>query len=306
MSGALPSTRQSDLNADNPWADGHSIETLRRVAAGIVPDVGDFEAVPVDAGGVHAEWIIANGNRRDPAVVLYLHGGAYLCGHPGQYRNMTVWLSRLANVKVLAVDYRLAPEHPFPAAFDDALSAYRWLLDSGHADPAGLVIAGDSAGAGLAVSLTADAMAAGLPSPAGVIGNSPYADMSLSSASLNDPVRNRAEPNKTTIEWLARTYLTAGKPPADAKNPRHSPVYRDLSGLPPLLIQTGGMDNLQDDGARLAEKARRSGVEVTYTAYPESPHIWPVLFPADKDPAARRAITEMAEFIAGCMASPAD
>ncbi len=282
---------------DNPWANGHSIETLRQIAAGIVPDVSDFEATAINTASVPAEWIIANGTDRRRATILYFHGGAYLCGHPKQYRNMTVWLSRLANAAVLAVDYRLAPEHPFPAAFEDAMSAYRWLLKSAAADPARLIIAGDSAGAGLAVSLTADAIAAGLPSPAGVIGNSPYADLSLASPSLDDPLRNQAEPNKQTIEWLARTYLTAGNPSADAKDPRHSPVHRDLTGLPPLLIQTGGLDNLQDDGARLAEQARRCGVEVTYTAYPDSPHIWPVFLPADQDGEARRAIEEMAAFI---------
>ena len=289
---------------DNPWANGHSVEILRQVAAGIVPEVNNFKAVAVTAGGVPAEWIIANGVSRDRAVVLYFHGGAYLCGHPAQYRNITVWLSRLANVAVLAVDYRLAPEHPFPAAFEDALSAYRWLLKSGTADPARLVVAGDSAGAGLAVSLTADAIAAGLPPPVGVIGNSPYVDLSLASPSLDDPLRNQEQPNKETIEWLARTYLTAGNPP-DAKHPRHSPVYRDLTGLPPLLIQTGGLDNLQDDGARLAEQARRCGVEVTYSAYPESLHIWPVLFPADKDGEAHRAIGEMAAFIGQCLGAVA-
>ncbi len=291
---------------DNPWANGHNMETLRQVAAGIVPEVSGFRAVAADAGGVPAEWVIADEARSYRAVVLYFHGGAYLCGHPEQYRNMTVWLSRLANAGVFSVDYRLAPEHPFPAAFDDAMSAYRWMLEIVGAKPDRLFVAGDSAGAGLAVSLTADAIAAGLPSPAGVIGNSPYADLSLASPSLDDPLRNQEEPNKTTIEWLAHTYLTAGNPPADARDPRHSPVYRDLTGLPPLLIQTGGLDNLQDDGARLAEQARRCGVEVTYRAYPDSPHIWPVFFPADKNPAARRAIEEMAAFIGRCFGTAAD
>ena len=103
---------------DNPWANGHNIETLRQVAAGIIPDVRDFKATAVNAGGLPAEWIIANGTDRGRATILYFHGGAYLCGHPKQYRNITVWLSRLANA----------------AAFEDAKSAYRWLLESGADD----------------------------------------------------------------------------------------------------------------------------------------------------------------------------
>ena len=131
--------------------------------------------------------------------------------------------------------------------------------------------------------------------------NSPYADLALASPSLDDPARNVAEPNKLTIQWLASTFLQAGREPADLldpKDPRYSPVYRDLSGLPPLLVQTAGLDNLQHDGIRLAAQARSCGVQVTYTDYPESAHIWIVLQPADEDPQAALAMAEMREFIA--------
>lgn len=282
---------------DNPWSRGHSIEILREVASAITADVSGFEAIADSAYGVTTEWVIAHGVPEGAPVVLYFHGGAYLCGSPVQYRNMTVWLSRRARVRVLSVDYRLAPEHPYPAAFEDGLAAYQWLLAQPAIRAGQVAIAGDSAGAGLAVTLAADIVAADLPIPACVLGNSPYADLALASPSLNDPARNQHEPNKTTIQWLAQTYLQAGHVAVDARDPRHSPVYRNLTGLPPLLIQTGDLDNLQDDGARLAARAAACGVDVRYTTYREAPHIWPVLTPADQNANAAAAIDEMAAFI---------
>ena len=281
-------------DSDDPWANGHTIETLRAVAATITPTVEDYVAQPVVVGGVEAEWISTDGFAAHAPAILYLHGGAYLCGHPADYRNMTVWLSRLTGVQVLALDYRLAPEHPFPAAMEDAFSAYKWLLDEGYG---AIAVAGDSAGAALAVTLAADARDAQLPLPSCVLGNSPYADLSLQSPSLNDPARNTAQPNKTTIEWLAETYIDAGDIRQEPADPRISPVFRDLNGLPPMLIQTGGLDNLQDDGERLALRAQDCGVSCQLTEYPEAPHIWPVLVPADDSDQSHRALREMADFL---------
>jgi len=278
----------------DPWANGHSIETLRAVAATITPTVEDYRAEPVSAGGVAAEWISTVGIAANAQVVLYLHGGAYLCGHPADYRNMTVWLSRLAGVQVLAVDYRLAPEHPFPAAMEDVFDAYKWLLAQGYHS---IAVAGDSAGAALAVTVAADARDAQMPLPTCIIGNSPYADLSLQSQSLNDPARNMTQPNKTTIEWLAETYLRAGDTRQDPTRPRISPIFRALDDLPPMLIQTGGLDNLQDDGKRLASRARECGVSCRLTEYPEAPHIWPVLEPANHSDQSLQALREMAHFL---------
>ena len=281
-------------NNEDPWANGHNIETLRAIAATITPTVENYIAQPVVAGGVAAEWISTDGITAGAPVILYLHGGAYLCGHPADYRNMTVWLSRLTGVQVLAVDYRLAPEHPFPAAMEDAFFAYKWLLAEGYNT---IAVAGDSAGAALAVTVAADARDARLPLPKCLIGNSPYADLSLQSESLNDPARNTTQPNKTTIEWLVETYVSAGEMTQDPTNPRISPIFRALDGLPPLLIQTGGLDNLQDDGKRLALRARECGVSCQLTEYPEAPHIWPVLSPANTNDQSHRALREMADFL---------
>ncbi|MFK7912326.1 MAG: alpha/beta hydrolase fold domain-containing protein [Pseudomonadales bacterium] len=285
----------------SPWANGHSIEVLRSVSAGLQADVQDYEATPVNADGVAAEWVLANGVSTTAPVVAYFHGGAYLCGTPQQYRNATVWLSRLARVRVLAVDYALAPEHPHPSAFENALSVYQWLLAQ-LPTPAKIILAGDSAGASIAITLAADALALGLPLPAALLTNSPFADLALASASLDDPALNENEPNKTTIQWLAKTYLQAGPGPGlDACDPRHSPIYRDLTGLPPLLIQTAGKDNLRDDGIRLARKARECGVTTVHTDYARSGHIWIVTEPADKSPHSLQALQEMVTFANGVL-----
>ncbi len=286
--------------AESPWKNGHSIAVLREVSAGLQSNVRDYLAQQVDAGGVAAEWIIADGVAATAPVVLYFHGGAYLCGSPEQYRNATVWLSRVASVRVLVPDYRLAPEHPFPACFEDALAVYRWLLEVAQIASEQLIVAGDSAGASIAVTLAADARDQDLALPACIVANSAFADLALSSSSLDDPKLNLVEPKRVTIEWLAKTYLEAGHEAGQAvrcEDPRHSPIYRDLTGLPPLLVQTAGLDNLQDDGVRLAAQAQSCGVETMHTQYPTSGHIWTVAQPADTDPEAMRAVVEMSEFI---------
>ncbi len=291
-----------DLNRSataSPWDQGHSIEVLREVAAGIVATVQDFWVEPVDAAGVPAEWVVADGVNNSAPVALYFHGGAYLCGTPEQYRNATVGLSRAAQVRVLSVAYRLAPEHPHPAAFEDALIAYRWVLERQGVAPSKLMIVGDSAGASLAVGMVKDAIELGVAAPSCIVANSPFADLALSSASLNEASLNLHEPNKTTIEWLAQTYLEADQDSPErlsATDPRHSPIYRDLSGLPPLLIQTGGLDNLKDDGKRLTIQAERCGVAVRHTEYEGSGHIWIVLQPAETDPAVFAAFAEISDF----------
>ncbi len=294
MHGARPLKKQRQ-NID-PWAQGHSIELLRQIADQIIARVGGYKIFPVNAGGVAAEWVIADGVPNTAPAALYFHGGAYLCGNPAQYRNATVGLSRVASVRVLSVDYRLAPEHPHPAAFDDALVAYRWILQQPGIQASGLLVAGDSAGASIAVSVVMDALAHKLPAPACLVLNSPFAVLALASPSLRDAARNVAQPNRETIEWLARTYLQAGKRPVGATDTQHSPIYRNLTGLPPLLVQTAGLDNLQHDGLRLAAQALLHEVEVQYTEYPSAGHIWIVTQLPEENPAAADAFAEIGAF----------
>ncbi len=276
---------------ESPWANGYSIDVLREVSAGLVAQVSGYAAIPVDVAGVAAEWVIADGVPADAPVVLYFHGGAHLCGTPQQYRNATVWFSRKAGVRLLVPDYRLAPEYPFPAGFDDAVTCYRWCRQRGHTPVA---VSGDSAGSALAVATVLDALHSHQPLPGSLVVNSPFVDLSLASPSLNDPLLNQSEPNKRTIQWLAAEFLVAGVNPQD---PRHSPVYADLSGLPPLLVQVGGRDNLSDDGRRLAQRARESDVAVELSEYPESGHIWWVASPADANADSARGVLEAARFV---------
>ena len=260
------------------------------------PIAAGFRAERANYGGGSAEVVIPEDPAPAPGrVVLYFHGGGYLTGSPDQYRGATVLLGRAARAQVCVPDYRWAPEHPFPAAHDDAFAVYRGLLDGG-VDAASLAVAGDSAGAALALSVLVAAREAGLPLAGCALLNSVYGDLTGSSASLDDPHCNQGRVRKDRVAWMMATYLSAND--ADPRDPRHSPVFADLTGLPPILVQAGGRDPLHDDGSRVAARAKECGVDVTLTEYPESEHIWVVAGtrPAP-DPEAERAIAEGARFI---------
>jgi acetyl esterase/lipase len=202
-------------------------------------------------------------------VLLYLHGGGFVVGSPRVTAHLTVALLRHLHGRAVSLDYRLAPEHPFPAAADDCLAAYRELLDSG-ADPRRLVIAGDSAGAGLAVVTMMRARDAGLPMPAAAVLFSPAVDLTLSGASMRskdgiDPIFTPAD-----LEWYFDQYIPGG----DRSAPEVSPVFADLTGLPPLLIQAGSSELLLDDAVRLAGRAGADEVAVTLEVAPREPHVF--------------------------------
>jgi len=221
-----------------------------------------------DAGGVPGEWVVAAGV---PAgrVLLYLHGGAYQLGSPATLRHVIALISAAARVQVLSIDYRLAPEHPFPAAVDDALTAYRFLLGTG-ADPAAVAIAGDSAGGGLALATLVALRDAGDRLPAAAIAMSPWTDLALT----GDSLRTRADVDvmirPAGMTETAATYLAG----ADPRHPYASPLYADLHGLPPILIHVGDAEVILDDSTRFAAKARAAGVDVTLDVWPEMPHVW--------------------------------
>jgi acetyl esterase/lipase len=223
---------------------------------------------PVDAGGVPAEWVVAPG-ADSGRVLLYLHGGAYQIGSPGTLRHMVALLSGAARARVLSVDYRLAPEHPFPAAVDDAVAAYRWLLASGT-DRGVLALAGDSAGGGLALASLVALRDAGEPMPAAAVVMSPWTDLALTGESL----RTRADVDVLIkpggMAETAQAYL-AGQ---DPRHPYASPLYADLHGLPPMLIHVGDAEVILDDSTRLAARARAHGVDVTLEVWDEMPHVW--------------------------------
>ena len=249
-----------------------------------------IERVAVDAGGVAAEWVAAP-TAQAGVNILYLHGGGYVIGSPSLYRNLTWRLARAAAARLLAVDYRLAPEHPFPAAVDDAMTAYEWIL-AGGADPRRLVVVGDSAGGGLAFALLLRCRdEARLPLPAAVVALSPWTDLALTGASLAGNAVADPFLDANGIPPIAEYYLAG----ADPRHPYASPLYGDPTGLPPALIQVGGDEVLRDDATRMADRLRAAGCEVALEVWPRMPHVWHLF--ASVMPEARRAIARIGAFV---------
>ena len=242
----------------------------------------------VDAGGVPAEWVIAPDV--DDRVILYLHGGAYHLGSLDSSRRHASLLSAAARARVLNVAYRLAPEHPFPAAVHDATSAYRWLCP-GAAAPSRTAIAGDSAGGGLALAALVALRDAGDPLPAAGVAISPVTDLEASGDSMTSradvDLLIRPEGVKESADW----YL-AGQ---DPRHPYASPLHADLAGLPPLLIQVGDAEVLLDDSTRFAARAKEAGVDVVLEVWPEMFHVWHAF--AGLLPEADAADTRIGEWI---------
>jgi epsilon-lactone hydrolase len=235
----------------------------------------------------------------EPAVgkpdrtVIYFHGGGYVSGSPPErYLALAAAVALAANATVHAVDYRLAPENPFPAAYDDCVSAYTWLVGDGGVDPGSLSVLGDSAGGNLALAVTVAARDRRLPMPACVAMISPFADLTFSGPSIEqrrdiDPYVTRA-----LLESMAADYL-GGSDPAD---PRCSAVFADLKGLPPLLIQVGDKEILYDDATRIRDRALTAGVEVTFESWEHGIHVWPVYI-ASGLPESAQAIEHLAAFL---------
>jgi acetyl esterase/lipase len=247
------------------------------------------ETVETRLGGVPASRITTpqsvNGRH-----ILFLHGGAYVTGSAVIYRHITWRFAMAAAACLAAIDYRLAPEHPFPAALDDATAAWHGLLDDG-ADPQHCAVLGDSAGGGLALALALRLRDQGGPLPAVVAALSPWTDLAITgeSARVNavlDPVLNSADLVPLAAQYLGGT---------DPRNPYASPLYGDPRGLPPTLIQIGSDEILRDDSERMAERMREAGCAVTLEIWPRMPHVWhgfaPVL------PEARRGILRVGDFV---------
>jgi acetyl esterase/lipase len=239
--------------------------------------------------GVRADLVTTPASQRERSV-LSLHGGAYRMGSPATYRHFTWRIAAAARARLLALDYRLAPEHPFPAALDDAVSAYRWLLANG-AEPRRLAVIGDSAGGGLALALMLKLRDAGMPLPAVAVVLSPWTDLALTGPSLG---RNAdADPmlNADDLPQFVADYLNGASP----INPYASPLYGDPAGLPPTLFQVGSDEILLDDTVRMAENMMRAKCAVTVEIWPRMPHVWHLLAPAI--PEAGAAITKIGAFI---------
>jgi len=218
---------------------------------------------------VAGEWLHPPQPRRGRAL-LYLHGGGFICGTPQTHRSISARLATLLQVSVFVPDYPLAPEHPFPAAPDAVLVAWRWLLDQGfRADR--MLLAGDSAGGGLALTLMQDCRRLNLPLPAAVALFSPWTDLTCSGAALQQNAERCAWFSPPQLHFAARLYAGAADPAA----PRLSPLHGDLSGLPPLHLHVSDSELLRDDSLRLAEKAAAAGTAVQLTTWHSLPHAWP-------------------------------
>jgi acetyl esterase/lipase len=253
------------------------------------PVASDIELHPVDAGGVPAEWSLAPGS--DPGrVLIFFHGGGYCSGSIKSHRGLVTEVGRAAGVRTLAVGYRLAPEHPFPAALDDALAAYDFVRGHGIA-PTRVALAGDSAGGGLTLATMQRLRAAGQPLPGCAWLVSPWVDLRMTGASIADKASIDPLISRTYLEELASAYL-AGHDPDD---PLASPLRADLAGLPPLLIQVGSAETLLDDAVRIARRAGASDVRVTLELWPHMIHAWHLWARSLAD--ARRALAAAGSFL---------
>jgi epsilon-lactone hydrolase len=245
----------------------------------VFPIPPEVKVERVTAPVAPAEWL------RPPSaeagrVVLYLHGGGYVIGSPRSHRHLAAAIAGAAGASALSLDYRRAPEDPFPAAVDDAVACYRWLLEQGIA-PGRIVIAGDSAGGGLTVATLVALRDARVPLPAGGVCISPWVDLTLSGASYETKAAADPIVRRPGIEEMARAYL--GK--TDPRTPLASPLFADLRGLPPLLIHVGSDEVLLDDAVQLALRAKAAGVSATLEVWDRMIHVWhwflPMLEEAD-------------------------
>lgn len=223
---------------------------------------------PVTLGGVKCERIAPQGTVAD-RVILYLHGGAYTAGSPRSHRPMVARIAEAARAVAVAADYRLGPEHRFPAAVEDATAVYRALLEAGN-DPTQVIVAGDSAGGGLALALVLALKGEGLPQPAGVFVISPWADLTQSGASYATKAASDPMISKAGLDQNALMYLGG----LDARDPLASPVFGDFESVAPVLIQTGSEEALLSDSLMLADVLGHARVEVRLEVWPEMIHVF--------------------------------
>jgi acetyl esterase/lipase len=268
------------------WAQRR--ERIEEVCS-VWPVADDIRLTPIDIDGLPAEWSIAPGS--DPSrVLLFFHGGGYCSGSIVSHRRMATEAGRAAGARSLAVGYRLAPEHPFPAALEDALKAWRFLLALG-VSPAHIVVGGDSAGGGLTAALINQLRAAGDAQPACAWLVSPWTDLTMSGPSLDE--KDAVDPliHRGYLTELADAYAPAG---LDRRDPRLSPLYAELTGFPPTLIQVGSSEGLLDDASRFARAAGAADVDVTLEVWPHMIHAFPI-WNAHLEP-ARRALASLGAF----------
>lgn len=290
----MPSPESAKFNQKLRKYKGAHADDLAAARA-FVDDSGNFFTIPdsvtctpVDVGGIPGEWLIP-ADATQNGVLYFLHGGAYVLGSIQSHRHMVAELADAAGLRALMIDYRLAPEHPFPAGLDDAVSGYQYLLEQGY-KPNDIAIAGDSAGGGLTLSCLLKLRDLGIPLPACTMLLSPWTD--LTNAVPSRATKAESDPTLTVpgaFENAAR-YMNG----QDLAHPLASPLFADLTGLPPMLIQVGTEEILLDDSIQLADKATSCGVDAQLDVWEEQFHVWQ--YYVQKIPEANEAIDELAAY----------
>ncbi len=294
-------SRELQNLVDNIRAAGSfegDLMTMRKMMsrAPATPKPEDITWEPVDAAGVPAEWVIPDDCVPGRAIV-YFHGGGYATGTLDSARALFSHLARATRARLLAVDYRLAPEHPFPAAVDDAVTVYRFAIAAGHA-PETTALCGDSSGGGLALGTLIALRDLGERMPATAICLSPWTDLTLSGTSLQTNRDTDPMVSAATLQLMADAYLGE----TDRRSPTASPLFADLEGLPPVLLQVGSGELLLDDTLRFAERATVAGVEVTLELWDDVFHVWHSF--ADLLPEARDAIAKIGTYVDQHLGAP--
>ena len=276
----LSKPRPTDLAARRERMDGFGQR---------YPVPPDVRVDTVDAGGVRAEWTTTPGAHAD-RVLVFLHGGGYISGSLASHRHSVARMGREARARTLALDYRLAPEHPFPSALDDALGGYRFLRATGI-EPGAIAIVGESAGGGLALALLLRLREGGETLPACLWLCSPWVDLALTGASLTTKAEVGPLLQEPYLAELAKAYLNG----TDPRDPLASPLYADLRGLPPTLVQVGSAETLLDDAVRIAGAAGAADVPTTLRIWPHMIHAWHLFHPQLAE--GRAALAEGGRFV---------
>lgn len=263
------------------WAEKWSANHVT-VPADIAHEVVSADGVP---GGVRSEWFIPKNSANKQPVLLYLHGGGFVYGLSPLHRDMVVYLARKMGVRALMVDYRVAPEHPFPAALEDCVAAYRWLLKQGISAQ-NIVVAGDSAGGNLTLTTLMKLREDGDPLPAAAACLSPVADLTeRDTKGIHDPLLH-----PKAMRFYNQSYVAHNDP----RNPLISPAFGDWRGLPPLLIHAGEDEILREDAIRSEALAKQAGVDVQLEIYPRMWHVWQLYLTL---PEALQSLDDIAQFL---------
>jgi acetyl esterase/lipase len=289
-----------DMLKNRPIREGLSFEETRagfEMLAQMFKVADDIKRTPADADGVPGEWITVP-ESSDRLTILYLHGGGYSIGSVNTHADLVSRIGRASGARAFSLNYRLAPENPFPAAVDDATTAYRWLLKQG-VPPETIVIAGDSAGGGLAAATLLALKQSGDPLPGAAVLLSPWTDLDASGESMK--TRAEADPMIPVDPLKTMAKLYAGD--TALTDPLVSPVYGDYSGLPPILIQVGDCEVLLSDSTSYAERAKAAGVDVTLEVWDEMIHVFQIFAPML--PEGQQAIDRIGEWVKQHVSAPA-